>query len=385
MDIRKIFRTDTPLEALKNNGIILTKMNERGRIYSCNTWHCEVCNKNNAYQIPVIFSSSAQKKGKLKSASAKWHYFCSETCEAAWVVNITCMPLTFKKKLWNATGEKILYLLGTNSWSIRQWWERNISQTALEASEVWRGRKEMIDLLKNGKDEAIDDFYVRYLDTTLLDEKLAREFPDGLWMISLTKDAPSPDFPYSIGARFLVKRPNILYFSESSTKNMRINPHPKLKTKRKIELIGSEIPRSLDWIILVDLPKNDPGLEIHIPTNKQIPVYIGIKKYVDLVNGKFVAVSDICDKKYLKKDLNGIPYMPYRLEFGWHPNDSSEECFNKQFDDFIEAARNFAEFHAMREYRELLAEGNFSQETLADIGLFIQNWKQWKEKHKVQK
>jgi hypothetical protein len=378
MDINELFRTETPIEALKKNGIELAEMTERGLIFNCNVWHCEFCGENNAYEIPINFSMVSRT---TKNTTLKSHYFCSKECEAAWVVKLTHIPLSFRERIWNITGEKILNLLGTSSWALKDWWEWNISRTAPELLAIFQGRNELIDLLRRGSNEAISDFYLRYIDTSILSQKLAKKFPRGLWMISLTKDAPTPKNPYSIGARFLIEQPNIIYFSNGQRKTMRIDPHPDLKIKRKIELIGSEVPGSIDQMILVEFPSKNPRLEIHIPISKTVIVHIGIKKYIDFDNNKFVPISKIYDEEYLEKDQNGIPYLPYRLNYKWRPDESCEDSFEKQFEDFVSAARNFAELHGIREYNELLTNGNFSLETLADIGLFMEDWRQWRKKH----
>lgn len=386
MNISRVFRTETPIETLKKNGIILPDITERGRIYSCNIWRCEVCDKNNAYQIPVVFGSSAERMGKLINISTESHFFCSVKCEAAWIVDKTCLPLTFKKRLWNQTGEKILYYLGTSSRNLKKWWQRNVTVSAPETKLLFHGHNDLVEILKNGSKKTIFNFYFRYLDITVLSPKLAKEFPKGLLMISLSEEEPSLDDPYSIGARFLAPWPSdILFYSDAPRKYMLIDPHPKLKLKRKIKLVGSEMPGVIDTVLLADLPKNKSGIKINMPFDKKITVYIGIKKYVGVVDNKFVEANEQYDEKYLKKDRNGKFYLPFRLEFGWYPDISLKESFEKQFEDFLGAARDFAESHAKRERDELLANGNFSQETLIDIGLFRKDWRQWKEKNTVQK
>jgi hypothetical protein len=69
------------------------------------------------------------------------------------------------------------------------------------------------------------------------------------------------------------------------------------------------------------------------------------------------------------------------MHYEWRPDELCEDSFEKQFDEFVATARDFADLHGIREYNELVANGNFSLETLADIDLFLKNWRQWKEKH----
>lgn len=370
-----LFKTETPLQALENEGIHLPEMTNRGLSYSCNMWQCEICGQNNAYLVKRFSLAAYPVMEGINFSTATEHRFCSNKCQAIWMVKTKGIPLTF----WERSLRKIF---GTPA-AVQKWWQKNITNRINKEREKRTGHLATAMLLKNGYEHDIHAFYVKYLDTTILDNDLAKEFPDGLLMIALSKDLSIMYDAFEQGTRFLVKWTDILFFSKAPYKTLQIYPHKKTDLKRKIKLSGSEMPGSIDKIPFLNLPLGNPGIKISIPYKGKIVVKIGIRRYAALLNNTFVSIDKACDPAFLLTDEKERYYLRHNVEIEWGPDTDSKETYEYQLREFLKAARIMAKIQEEREIGQLLVNGDYDQETKEDIDLFYKDWRQWMTKHSV--